>query len=75
MSRAQNRIAVLHGVNFDVLERRDRAVYGGLSLNQLEMQIGSWAGELGLEALFSRPTQRVSSLSTCIGFRSWLTAP
>jgi 3-dehydroquinate dehydratase II len=52
VSRAQNRIAVLHGVNFDVLERRDRAIYGGLSLNQLEMQIGSWAGDLGLETLF-----------------------
>jgi 3-dehydroquinate dehydratase-2 len=48
----RNRIAVLHGVNFDILERRDPEVYGGLSLSQLEQQIGGWAHELGLEPLF-----------------------
>ncbi|MEP6961774.1 MAG: sigma-70 family RNA polymerase sigma factor, partial [Acidobacteriota bacterium] len=42
-------IAFLHGVNFDVLERRDPALYGGLSLSELEYKIGNWAGELGLE--------------------------
>lgn len=52
MSAAHNRVAVLHGVNFDILERRDRAVYGGLSLNELEMRIKGWARELGLEAIF-----------------------
>jgi 3-dehydroquinate dehydratase II len=52
MTTAHNRVAVLHGVNFDVLERRDAAMYGGLSLNELEMKIQSWARELGLEAIF-----------------------
>jgi 3-dehydroquinate dehydratase-2 len=52
MSRAQNRVAILHGVNFDVLERRDADLYGGLSLAELEFRIGNWCGEYGLEASF-----------------------
>ena len=52
MSASHNRVAVLHGVNFDILERRDAGVYGGLSLRELEQRISGWAGELGLEAIF-----------------------
>ena len=52
MTSAHNRVAVLHGVNFDVLERRDAATYGGLSLYELEAKIQRWARELGLEAIF-----------------------
>jgi 3-dehydroquinate dehydratase-2 len=52
MTSAHNRVAVLHGVNFDVLERRDPELYGGLSLRELEVKIGRWARELGLEAIF-----------------------
>jgi 3-dehydroquinate dehydratase II len=52
MTRAHNRVAVLHGVNFDILERRDPEIYGGLSLYELEAKIQAWARELGLEAIF-----------------------
>jgi 3-dehydroquinate dehydratase-2 len=52
MTSAHNRVAVLHGVNFDVLERRDPEVYGGLSLHELETKIQRWARELGLEPIF-----------------------
>lgn len=52
MSRATNRVAVLHGVNFDVLERRDPALYGGLSLAELEYRIGGWAAGLELEPIY-----------------------
>jgi 3-dehydroquinate dehydratase II len=52
MTTTRNRVAVLHGVNFDILERRDAAVYGGLSLAQLEQRISGWARELGLEPIF-----------------------
>ena len=41
------RVDVLNGVNLDVLERRDPAIYGGLSLHELEQRIESWAEELG----------------------------
>jgi len=52
MRTVANRVAVLHGVNFDVLERRDASIYGGLSLSELERQISDWAHEFGLEPIF-----------------------
>ena len=52
MPTVSNRVAVLHGVNFDVLERRDASVYGGISLSQLEQKISDWAHGLGLEPIF-----------------------
>jgi len=52
MPTVSNRVAVLHGVNFDVLERRDASIYGGISLSQLEQRISDWAHELGLEPIF-----------------------
>ena len=52
MTSSHNRVAVLHGVNFDILERRDPEVYSGLSLRELETKIERWARELGLETIF-----------------------
>lgn len=52
MPAVRNRVAVLHGVNFDVLERRDPEVYGGVSLTELEAMISGWARELRLEPIF-----------------------
>lgn len=42
----------MHGVNFDVLERRDPEIYGGIALTELENRIKHWARELDLEAMF-----------------------
>jgi 3-dehydroquinate dehydratase-2 len=42
------RVAVLNGVNLDVLSRRDPALYGGLSLEELERRIYEWAKDLGM---------------------------
>ncbi len=44
------RVAVLNGVNLDVIDRRDPKVYGGLTLNQLETRIYEWARALDLAA-------------------------
>jgi 3-dehydroquinate dehydratase-2 len=52
MTVSRNRVAVLHGVNFDVLDRRNPEVYGGLSLSELEHKISDWAHELDLEPIF-----------------------
>lgn len=52
MNTVSNRVAVLHGVNFDVLEKRPAEIYGGLSLSQLEAKISDWARELGLEPIY-----------------------
>ncbi len=48
----RNRVDVMHGVNFDVLERRRREHYGGLSLTELEVRVKRFARDLGLEATF-----------------------
>ncbi|MEA2437082.1 MAG: 3-dehydroquinate dehydratase [Thermoleophilaceae bacterium] len=50
----KNRVEVIHGVNFDVLERRDPQLYGGLSLMELEVRIHGFGRELGLEMTFSQ---------------------
>ena len=52
MNATRNRVAVLHGVNFNILERRDASIYGGLSLSKLEKRIADRARELGLEPIF-----------------------
>jgi 3-dehydroquinate dehydratase II len=52
MPSVANRVAVLHGVNFDVLEKRDASIYGGLSLSELERLISDWAHEVSLEPIF-----------------------
>jgi 3-dehydroquinate dehydratase-2 len=39
------RIAVLNGVNLDVLDRRDPELYGGLTLAELESRIYAWSNE------------------------------
>jgi 3-dehydroquinate dehydratase-2 len=48
----RNRVAVMHGVNLDMLERRPPEVYGDLSLPKLERLISQYARELGLETRF-----------------------
>jgi len=52
MTETTKRIAVLHGVNLDQLGRRDPAVYGTLTLAELEQRIAEQARELGLQASF-----------------------
>jgi 3-dehydroquinate dehydratase-2 len=49
MIRTNNRIEVLHGVNLDMLGKRDPEHYGTLTLIELEVRIRHWARDLGLE--------------------------
>ena len=48
----RNRVAILHGVNLDLLDRRPAEHYGGLTLVRLEQLIGRFGRELGLEVRF-----------------------
>jgi 3-dehydroquinate dehydratase II len=43
-------VAVLNGVNLNMLGKRDPEVYGAQTLRQLETQIYGWAAELNLTA-------------------------
>jgi len=48
----RNRVAVMHGVNLDALDRRPAEHYGGLTFTALERRIDEFAAELGLDARF-----------------------
>jgi 3-dehydroquinate dehydratase II len=48
----RNRVAVMHGVNLDMLDRRPAEHYGGLTLTRLEYKVEQFARELGLQARF-----------------------
>jgi 3-dehydroquinate dehydratase-2 len=48
----RNRIEVMHGANLDQLGRRDPAIYGGLTLTELERRVSDEAAELGLQTRF-----------------------
>jgi 3-dehydroquinate dehydratase II len=49
---AHNRVEVLHGVNLDMLGRRDSEHYGTLTLAELQTQIKRFGRELDLELAF-----------------------
>ena len=64
-------IAILNGVNLDVLERRDPAVYGGISLNDLETQIYAWAKELGCTARCRQTNSEGEYVDWCHDALDW----
>jgi 3-dehydroquinate dehydratase-2 len=48
----RNRVAVMHGVNLDALDRRPAEHYGGLTFARLEQRIEEFARPLGLDVRF-----------------------
>jgi 3-dehydroquinate dehydratase II len=48
------RVEVLHGVNFDVLEKREAAIYGGTPLRELEQTIQGFGREFELDLSFTQ---------------------
>jgi 3-dehydroquinate dehydratase-2 len=65
------RVAVLNGVNLDVLGRRDPKVYGGLSLNQLESRIYEWARELELQVECRQTNSEAEYIGWCHDANEW----
>src|SRR6187431_1016362 len=65
------RVAVLNGVNLDVLHRRDPELYGGLSLNQLESKIYDWARELELLADCRQTNSEAEYVGWCHDAFDW----
>jgi 3-dehydroquinate dehydratase-2 len=52
MTDRPKRIAVVHGVNLDQLGRRDPALYGSLTLAELERRVAERGEQLGLATSF-----------------------
>lgn len=48
----RNRVEVMHGVNLDMLGRRDHDIYGDFTLPELETQVKRFARDMDLEAAF-----------------------
>ena len=48
----RNRVEVMHGVNLDILGRRDPEHYGGITLSELEVKVKRFSRELELEVRF-----------------------
>ncbi|MDQ2984400.1 MAG: 3-dehydroquinate dehydratase [Actinomycetota bacterium] len=65
------RVAVLNGVNLDVLDRRDPELYGGLGLDELETRIYGWARELGLNVRCRQTNSEGEYVNWCHDALDW----
>jgi 3-dehydroquinate dehydratase II len=64
-------VVVLNGVNLDVLGRRDPAIYGGISLSELETQIYEWASELGCNVRCRQTNHEGEYVAWCHDAYDW----
>ncbi len=69
MGEASYRIEVMHGVNLDMLGRRDPAHYGTLTLAELEECVEQFAAELGLGVSFFQSNAEVELVERLHGVR------
>ena len=65
------RVAVLNGVNLDVIGRRDPKLYGGLSLSELETRIYEWALGLGVTAQCRQTNSEGEYVNWCHDAADW----
>src|SRR5437588_7010376 len=65
------RIAVLNGVNLDMLGRRDPKLYGGISLSELETRIYEWANELGCNVRCRQTNSEGEYVEWCHDAADW----
>jgi 3-dehydroquinate dehydratase-2 len=65
------RVVVLNGVNLDMLGRRDPAIYGGMTLSELETQIYQWANELGCTARCRQTNNEGELVEWCHDALDW----
>jgi 3-dehydroquinate dehydratase II len=64
-------VAVLNGVNLDMLGRRDPKLYGSMSLTELESQIYKWAKELDLNARCRQSNSEGEYVEFCHDALDW----
>jgi 3-dehydroquinate dehydratase-2 len=65
------RVAVLNGVNLDVLGRRNPELYGRLSLPELETRIYAWASQLGVNARCRQTNSEGEFVDWCHDALDW----
>jgi 3-dehydroquinate dehydratase-2 len=64
-------IAVLNGVNLNVLGERDPALYGGLSYGELETRIYAWGRELELTVRCRQTNSEGEYVDFCHDVATW----
>jgi 3-dehydroquinate dehydratase-2 len=64
-------VAVLNGVNLDVLADRDPALYGGISLSELETRIYAWARDMDCSARCFQTNHEGQFIDWCHEVRRW----
>ena len=65
------RVAVLNGVNLDVLARRAPDLYGGLSHVELETRIYRWANDLGIGVQIRQTNHEGQYIEWCHDALDW----
>jgi 3-dehydroquinate dehydratase-2 len=65
------RVAVLNGVNLDVVGRRDPDLYGGLTIRELESRIFEWAMELELNVTCRQTNNEGEYVDWCHDALDW----
>jgi 3-dehydroquinate dehydratase II len=64
-------VAVLNGVNLDVLADRDPELYGGISLSELETRIYAWARDMDCSARCFQTNHEGQFIDWCHEVRTW----
>jgi 3-dehydroquinate dehydratase-2 len=64
-------VAVLNGVNLDALADRDPALYGGISLPELETRIYAWAREIDCTVRCFQTNHEGQFVDWCHDVRRW----
>ncbi len=67
-------VAVLNGVNLDMLGRRDPAIYGTATLNELETRIYEWALKLSVTARCRQTNSEGEYVDWCHDALDWADA-
>ena len=65
------RVAVLNGVNLDVVGRRDPELYGGLNIRELESRIFEWGMELELNVTCRQTNNEGEYVDWCHDALDW----
>jgi len=65
------RVAVLNGVNLDVVWRRDPELYGGLNIRELESRIFEWGMELELNVTCRQTNNEGEYVDWCHDALDW----
>ena len=65
------RVAVLNGVNLNMLGRREPEIYGSFTLGELESRIYAWAEELGLSARCRQTNSEGEYVGWCHDALDW----